>query len=289
MDAGWQATIAGAIAGSVGVAELIGRYRSSPGFSIGRLAAWGYVGLNAVAGFLALYLVRAFDWNFNQTENVTLWRILVAGFGAVALFRSSLFVTKVGSTDVNVGPSLVLGTLLDACDRSVDRDSAAELSKIIADAELKGLNADAVDSALPVLCLALMQNFPSADQALLGTDLKKIREDHTLTSDARMRAVIVQLAKYLGPTVVRDVLKNARQLFTSPAVSPAATQAAAQAAAAQAAEVGALQAEILAGARALGTASSSPLSESTTEPPRQESEPKPESETRSQGAPDEPD
>jgi hypothetical protein len=219
---GWQAALSGAIAGSVGVAELLGRYKSSPGFSLRRLAAWTYVLVNAGAGVLALYLVRAFGWTFNQTQHVTLWRILVAGFGAVALFRSSLFITKVGSTDLNVGPSLVLGALLDACDRAIDRESATKISEVIAGGKLDGLDPDAVQLALPVLCLALMQNFAAADQALLATDLNKIKENAELTPNTKMRAVIIQLAKYLGPAVVETTLTDGRVLFSTPPAAAAA-------------------------------------------------------------------
>lgn len=222
MGAGGQAAISGAIAGSVGFTELLSRYRSSPGFSIQQPAAAGYVLVNVGAGVIALYLVRAFGWNFGQTQNVTLWRILIAGFGALALFRSSLFVTKIGSSDVNVGPSVVLGALLDACDRAVDRASATELSKKIADGMLTGLNPAAVDSALPVICLALMQNFAPSDQALLAADLNKVRQDTSLSPDVQMRAVIVQLSKYLGPEVVQNVLSKARNLFTGATEPPPA-------------------------------------------------------------------
>lgn len=212
----WQATIVGALAGLVGFAELLGRYRSDPSFALKTLAAWTYIGINAAAGVGALYLVRAFNWRFGQTTNVDLWRILVAGFGAVALFRSSLFTTRVGSTDVNVGPSIVLGTLLDACDRNVDRKSADRLSDAITDQSLAGLDPSAVMTALPVLCLALMQNFAAADQALLGTELLKVRNDSTLTADTKMRAVIVQLAKFLGQPVVAKVLEKAHDIFATP-------------------------------------------------------------------------
>jgi hypothetical protein len=220
VDAGWQASIAAGIAGSVGLAELVGRYKSSPLFSLKRFAAFWYVAINAAAGFLALYLVRAFGWNFNQTQHVTLWRILVAGFGAVALFRSSLFVTKIGSTDLNVGPSIVLGAILDACDRSIDRASATKLATEVGDDKVKDLNPASVQASLPVLCLALMQNFAPADQALLAADLSKIQTNAELPPETSMRATIIQLSKYLGPAVVSDILTKARSLFIAPPPSP---------------------------------------------------------------------
>ena len=216
MPVGWQYAITGAIAGSVGVAEILARYKSDPLYSLKQPPAWVYVIVNAGAGVLALVLVRAFGWTFGQTTNVTLWRILVAGFGAVALFRSSLFLTKVGGSDVNVGPSLVLQGILDTFDRYVDRKSAQEISTILTANELSGLNPDMVMTVLPVLCLALMQNFSASDQALLGAALNAIKTDNTLGSDAKMRAVVIQLAKYLGPVLVKGVLTGARSLFVAP-------------------------------------------------------------------------
>ncbi len=39
----------------------------------------------------------------------------------MALFRSSLFVVRVGGEDVGVGPSSLLGALMSVADRGVDR------------------------------------------------------------------------------------------------------------------------------------------------------------------------
>ena len=217
MGVGWQALIVGLLAGSVGLTEIVTRYRSDPKYALRHsLAAWLYIGLNAAAGVAALFLIRAFGWTFGQSKNVDLWRILVASFGAIAFFRSSLFVAKVGGSDVGVGPSLVLGALLDAFDRDVDRKSAAEISRVVQADKLAGLNPESVMSALPVLCLALMQNFAPGDQALLGTELIKTRNDETLAPEAKMRAVVVNLAKYLGAPLVESVLINARAIFETP-------------------------------------------------------------------------
>jgi hypothetical protein len=56
-----------------------------------------------------------------------------------------------------------------------------------------------------------MQNFSPSDQALLGTELVKTRHDDELTPQAKMRATIVQLAKYLGSDLVECVLTNAHE------------------------------------------------------------------------------
>jgi hypothetical protein len=214
VSVGLQAGIVGVLAGLVGLTEILTRYRSDPWYALrGSLAAWFYVAINVAAGVAALFLVRAFGWDFGQTKNVDLWRILVAGFGALALFRSSLFVTKVGGTDVNVGPSVVLGALLDTFDRSVDRRSAAKMSEVTKEDLIDGLNPDRVMTALPVLCMAMMQNFSISDQASLGAELVKTQQDGDLIPAAKMRATVVHLSKYLGPDLVRCVLGNARPIF----------------------------------------------------------------------------
>lgn len=219
----WQALIVALLGGSVGFAELVGRYRSDPK-ALGRsLAAWLYIGVNALAGVVALLLIRGFDWKFGQTENVDLFRILVAGFGAIAFFRSSLFVTRIGGANVGVGPSLVLGALLDAFDREVDRKSAEEISNVMRADKLAGLDPAAVMFALPVLCLALMQNLAPGDQAQLGAELINIRKDKNLSPQVKMRFVTVQLAKYLGADLVEQVLTNAREIFVEPPAAPAAS------------------------------------------------------------------
>jgi hypothetical protein len=182
--------------------------------------AYLYVLINGFAGVGALLLIRALDWNFGHADHVDPWRILVAGFGAIAFFRSSFFVTKIGGASVNIGPSLVLGALLDACDREVDRMSAEKMSEVMGAQELAGLDPAGVMYSLPVISLALMRNFPAAEQAQLGAELAGIRNDETMGQHAKMRAVLVQLAKYLSSDVVLKVLKNGRAAFLPPAAPP---------------------------------------------------------------------
>jgi hypothetical protein len=216
MTLGWQLTIAGALAGSVGLAEIVARYRSDPGFALQRLTAWSYILLNVAAGVGALFIVRAFGWTFGQTGNVDLWRSLVAGFGALAVFRSSLFVTKVGETEVNVGPNQVLTSLLDTFDRAIDRACAAKLVDGISEVELEKLDPTRVMSTLPVLCLSLMQNFSAADQTRLAGELGKIQKNDLLKPREQMQATIVQLAKFLGNDLVGKVLTASASILVEP-------------------------------------------------------------------------
>jgi hypothetical protein len=224
MAVGWQLLIVAAIAAFVGLAELVGRYKSDPVFALkSSPAAWTYIGVNAGAGMAALGLIHAFDWTFGQTDNVELIQMLVAGFSAIAFFRSSFFNARIGGADVPIGPSLVLGSILDACDREVDRRSAVKMADVASDDAVKDFNPTSVVSALPVLCLALMQNFPVGAQAQLSAEIKRVSTDKELAPDAQMRAVIITLARHLGPDVVAKVLAGGAALFRQP--PPSATGA----------------------------------------------------------------
>ena len=215
MDLGWQLTIAGSLAGAVGLAEIVARYRSEPSFALKRLTAWSYILVNVAAGVGALFLVRAFGWTFGQEDNVDLWRALIAGFGALAIFRSSLFVTKVGEAEVNVGPSQLLTSILDTFDRAIDRKCATRIADGISQKELDELAPERVISTLPVLCLSMMQNFSTSDQALLASALEKIKKDKDLDDRAKMRATIVQLSKFLGNELVAKVLAGSTSILKS--------------------------------------------------------------------------
>jgi hypothetical protein len=211
-----QAVIAGLIASGVGLAEITTRYRSDPGRALRTLAAKLYLALNAGAGIGALFLIDTLGWKFGQSHHVTAWRILVAGLGALAFFRSSLFMAKIGGADVPVGPNIVLEGLLNACDRDVDRKCADAIAADLREEDLTGLDPMTTMTNLPVLCLSLMQNFPPSDQALLGAELNKIRTDRVLLPKAQVRAVIVQLAKFLSADLVLGVVRDHKELLSSP-------------------------------------------------------------------------
>jgi hypothetical protein len=127
---------------------------------------------------------------------------------------------KIGGSDVPVGPNIVLEGLLNACDRDVDRKCADAISKELREEDLAELDPMSTMTNLPVLCLALMQNFPPSDQALLGAELNKIRTDRALLPDAQVRAVIIQLSKFLSAELVLGVIRDSKPLLSVPFAAP---------------------------------------------------------------------
>src|SRR5258708_7826230 len=81
-------------------AELASRYRDATQNALYTRPALLYIALNMAASALALALIRGYGWTFGPTSGSTRWtQVLVAGAGAMALFRTSLFNVRAGDRD----------------------------------------------------------------------------------------------------------------------------------------------------------------------------------------------
>jgi hypothetical protein len=152
MDWSWLDWAAVAMLGGVvGASELISRYKDHPGAAIQTWPAIFYIAINSAASVGALGLIQANRW-FGPSRWI---QILMAGVGAMAFFRTSLFVVRAGDRDVGVGPSGFLQIFLTAADRAVDRKRAAARSDAVA-AVMKDVDFDKALKALPPYCVVLM-------------------------------------------------------------------------------------------------------------------------------------
>jgi hypothetical protein len=193
----------------VGASELVSRYRDAPWSAIKNPASAAYVSVNALAAAATLALLRIFDVTFDIPD-VTGQRavqVLVSGFGAIAVLRTSLFIVQVGGRDVGVGPATLLHVLLFATDRDVDRRRAKQRAKAVSDA-LKGLSYTDVGEALPNYCLTLMQNVPDGEQAELRQRLKDIA-DSTMEDTLKVNAVGLTLMTVVGQRVLEAAADTA--------------------------------------------------------------------------------
>jgi hypothetical protein len=199
----WQHYLIVALLGSlVGIAELATRYRDAPGTLLFVPSAWFYVGLNAVASCGALYVIGVFGWSFGGTnpDAIDAYRILVAGIGAAALFRSTFFIIKVGGRDVGVGPSLILTSLLEGADRGVDRVRAKRRAQEVSAVMASVAFAEAGE-ALPTYCLALLQNVAPADQLALRNSVDALRSTSML-DEQKSLILGLELINIGGPGVL---------------------------------------------------------------------------------------
>lgn len=185
------------------------RYRDAPARALVTVPALFYLLINALAAISALALIRAFGWTFGLPEAApdasSRWiQILVAGLGAMAIFRSSLFTVRIGDQDVGVGPSSFLQVVLSAADSAVDRlrgrSRAQTVSRI-----MRGVSFTKAHTALPTLCLALMQNLPPEEQEQFGNQVKLLRDDTSMEDYVKVLALGLAVMNVMG----QDVLEAA--------------------------------------------------------------------------------
>jgi hypothetical protein len=169
--------LVGAFGALTGAGELVARYRDAPLNALWSWSAFGYMFINAIAAAAALKLIDAFGWTFGFEaggEDFEAVRILIAGFSAMALFRSALFVIPVEGKDMSIGPATLLQSLLEACDRGVDRTRARRRAKAVKRA-LKNKDYARFGASIPPLSLGLVQNPSDADQKQMSEAVKAIQ------------------------------------------------------------------------------------------------------------------
>jgi hypothetical protein len=200
-----EAAAAGLIGILVGLAELLTRYRDAPSRSVLTVPGAVYMGINALASGFAWFLIDVFDVDFGiEGQSAQDWTmVLVAGFGAMAFFRSSFFVLRIADQDVPLGLFAVLQALLESTDRAVDRTRAVGRDKDVGDL-MAEIDFDKAYGALPTYCFALLQNLPDEDQRRFGADLRELVESNV---DKRVKSRILGLL--LINLVGHDVLSRA--------------------------------------------------------------------------------
>jgi hypothetical protein len=194
----------------VGMGELVSRYRDAPGRALMTVPAGVYIILNGFAGVTALFLLGLFKATLTPAgaseASSRVVQILAAGFGAMAVFRSSLFVVHVGEQDVPIGPSGFLQVVLGAADRAVDRLRAKARAQAVTLA-MGGVSFASAQVALPTFCLALMQNLPKDDQEALGRQVKAISES-TMDPEVKALALGLSLMNVVGDGVLAAAIAS---------------------------------------------------------------------------------
>jgi len=205
--------IAFALGGFVAVGELVSRYRDDPLRAVMSVPAALYVALNGLASVAAFALIRRMDWTFGAPEaSVVVWQVLVAGFGAIALFRTSLFNVTVGDQVIGVGPSVVLNVILTAADREVDRKRA--IYRIDSVAEVMRRFPFEQADALRLVCFEAMQNASPADRDAVSNVVRDLRDPLNASVPDHVKSFVLGLSlmTLVGETALRRAVR---------AVSPA--------------------------------------------------------------------
>ena len=199
----------------VGAVELIARYKDDPQRAIRSVPAFLYMAVNVLACTVILYILNTVrpSWLYTSTSETpvesikgNLYIILTAGFGAVALFRSSIFKIKTTDGELSIGPAVVLDTILSASDRAVDRLMAGPRGVSVAQI-MKDVSFERAKVALPSYCFALMQNVSHQEQKDIGDQVNALS---SAAMDDRVRALNLGLAliNLVGASVLTSAVNN---------------------------------------------------------------------------------
>lgn len=192
----------------IGFVEILARYKDAP-FKVSFSPPGAlYILINAGVSALALWSVRLFDLKFSDNPNMSpemvRWlQIGISGLSAMTLFRSSLFMFRVGDQDVSVGPNAILQILLVAVDKEVDRTRGAQRAKIVETA-MEGIRFNDAVSNLPPVVVALMQNLSDKDQGEIVALVEEAKR--SLKKGVPERAVTMTLGLGMINVVGEDIL-----------------------------------------------------------------------------------
>ncbi|MEJ7792224.1 MAG: hypothetical protein WKF65_09675 [Gaiellaceae bacterium] len=207
----WYYLVVGLLGAIVASGELVSRYRDEPVRALLTGSAAVYVALNAGASLAALAIVRAFDFKLgldgaSSDADVRWTQTLVAGFGAIALFRSSLFIVRVGDQDVGIGPSTFLQNALGAADRGVDRRRANDRASLVGEA-MASVSFEKAHQSLPAFALGLMQNVEPDVQAQIGRQVEALRTA-AMPDSAKVLLLGLLLMNVVGGQVLRGAVTS---------------------------------------------------------------------------------
>jgi hypothetical protein len=196
----------------IGGAELVSRYRDAPFKAIWNLPAVIYIVLNVLAAIGALWTVRIFDISFGLEagEKLRWTQVFVAGFGSMALFRSSIFVFRVGDDDVSVGPNSILSIILSALDQEVDRVRGQERARTVAQI-IEGISFNKARHQLPTIAISLLQNLPRGDQDQIRNQITLLAQDKNITERAKILVLGLTLMDFVGVDILKaavDILRE---------------------------------------------------------------------------------
>jgi len=193
------------LGGLLSVAELMSRYRDEPMRAIGNPPAILYLVINIAAAVAALGVARVFGWSFGvesgHPEQLRWTQVIVAGLGAMALFRSSLVNVRVAGQEVGVGPGTLLSSLLENADRAVDRVRGRQRAFSVVPL-MKDISFEKAYIALPTYCMHLMQNVSEREQDEVAQRVQNLYATEGMDDHTKALALGLLLFDVLGENVV---------------------------------------------------------------------------------------
>ena len=198
------------IAGLVAYIELLARYRDDPIRALRRAPAALYGLINAGTGALAAWWLCAFSPSLVAASSTGTPLVIdgvklaiVAGFGSLAVLRTSLLKLRTSSgDDISVGPAVIIDQLMTVIDRSVDRHLAEHRSAVAAELAAR-FNFDTQAASLVSLCLVLLQNPSPTDEQQITSVMRSLIGRNDLTAGVKAMSLLLTLVNLVGEKVLR--------------------------------------------------------------------------------------
>jgi hypothetical protein len=198
-----------AIGGLAGVSEIVSRYRDEPMRATFNRYGISYLLLNGLASVAAYGLMIRYPTQiFAAVSDDRLMASIVAGFGAMALLRSKLFIFRADDgKDYPIGPSIVIETFLRMLDRKIDRLRASFRQKRVFD-QMKSV--DNFDDAANYLEASLLsfQNLGAEEKTEIAAVINQYRRATNWPAALRMMAVGFAFLTIAGEENFDQVIAN---------------------------------------------------------------------------------
>ncbi|HVT22584.1 MAG TPA: hypothetical protein VHE57_14480 [Mycobacteriales bacterium] len=208
MGGNWGYVVAAAIGAIVGGTEMIYRYRDDASWTLLQPGGAIYTVVNGLASALALTLIRTFGWTFgaHAGDARDLCRVLIAGFGALALFRTKLLApTKKDGASLSWSPSRLLEQLLTISDALAPRGAARKRSRD-AVAIMSNVSFDKAHGPLQKYVLALLGSTTREQRKRLADDIADISSDPAMSPAVQAQQLAVALLPLTGASLLRQAV-----------------------------------------------------------------------------------
>jgi hypothetical protein len=180
----WYASLAIVFGELVGFSEITTRYRDEPLRAMFNRFGISYLLVNGFLSGCAFAVMRGYsDKIFPGVKDDPLLTATVAGFGAMIVLRSKLFVFRTDDgKEIPIGPDLVIASILRIMDRKIDRLRAArrqqlvfELAKSIAAAAGNDATFENPNSFV-LISLASFQNLSTEEKQQITETADQLQE-----------------------------------------------------------------------------------------------------------------
>lgn len=168
----------------VGFSEIVSRYRDEPLTASMTVYGASYFAINGLLAWAGFITMENSPNAFPAFVGHAYWTAICAGFGAMAVFRSKLFVFRSDDgKEFPVGPDIVLSSILKIVDRKIDRQRAVRRQRLVFSkaSEIAGLIATAADFDIAanflIVSMSSFQNLSEAERQQIAAAAERLKRD----------------------------------------------------------------------------------------------------------------